>query len=135
MLGFVVETLAFEDFGELAVNFGLLRAEAGGFAEVGGGLGEVAAVGEGDGDVVVGLERGGIDAEGLGVGGDGLVPTGLFEEQVAEVDLDAGIVGGEARGGGVMREGFVVAIVLGEEIGEIVVGGWRWTGSRRRACS
>jgi len=66
-LGFVVETLAIEDFGQLFMDLGQLRAEAGGFAEVGGGVGQVAAVGKGDGDVVVSLERGGVEAESVGV--------------------------------------------------------------------
>ena len=61
-MGLVVESLAFENFGQLGVNIGLVRVEAGGFAEVSGGLSEVAAVGQGDGDVVVGREGGWIDA-------------------------------------------------------------------------
>jgi hypothetical protein len=64
----------------------------------------------------------GSSAEGLGVGGDGLVPMGLFEEQVAEVDLDAGSLGARRAAAVYWAEGFVVAAVLGEEIGEVVVG-------------
>ena len=95
--GFLMQSLPVQHFRQFAVHLGCIRVETHRLTEMIGGMNQIPAAGQDHCQVIVGLERGWIRAQCGRVGGDGVIRTSQFEEQIAEIDLAVGVMGIKSR--------------------------------------
>ncbi len=92
-LRFVAQPLFFQHFGQCAMNIRQVRIEPRRFSKLFGGLRQIPAVGQGNGQIVVGTGVFRVEPQGFFILRNGLRKVFPYREGVAQIDVGLGELG------------------------------------------